>query len=150
MHRIGWPGQESADRLVRAVVGTSAGTNSGNSVVVRAEDVHADKTGDPFARLVFRIHQDGSHSGFNSSDPITACYEAEFGFYGVIGQAHRITCPEGAKEIVPTPFPPKPKSVIPAGFDDALAKILGALPAAPTAEDGKARVTAAMPGSRRT
>jgi hypothetical protein len=105
VHRLSFPRQNSADGLVRAAVGTSAGTNSGNSIVVEAEDLHADKTGDPIARLVFRFHHEGSQSGFITSDPITACYEAEFSFYGVIGKAHRISCPEGAKEIVPTPIP---------------------------------------------
>ena len=59
VHRISWPRQNSADGLVRAAVGTSAGTDSGNSVVVEAEDLHADKTGDPIARLVFRFHHEG-------------------------------------------------------------------------------------------
>jgi hypothetical protein len=144
-HRISYPRQNSADGLVRAAVGTSAGTDHGNSVVVAAEDFHADKTGDRFARLVFRFHHEGSQSGFNSTDPITACYEAEFGYYGVIGTVHRTSCPEGAKEIVPTAIPPKPKIVIPVQFDDTLLKLLRALPAAPTPADVKARVARALP-----
>ena len=143
--RISWPRQQSADGLVRAAVGTSAGTNSGNSVVVKAEDLHADKLGDPIARLIFRFHHKGSESGFITGDPVTACYEAEFSFYGVIGKPKRTTCPEGAKEIVPTPIPPKPKAVTPAGFDAKLTKILGALPDLPTAADLMARVTLALP-----
>lgn len=145
VHRLSFPRQKSADGLVRAAVGTSAGTNSGNSIVVEAEDLHADKTGDPIARLVFRFHHEGSQSGFITSDPITACYEAEFSFYGVIGKAHRISCPEGAKEIVPTPIPPRPKAVIPAGFEDPLKKVLETLPAAPTAAEVKALVARALP-----
>jgi hypothetical protein len=145
VNRLSFPRQESADGLVRAARGTSAGTMSGNSVVVEAEELHADKTEDPFARLVFRFHHDGSQSGFNSSDPVTACYEAEFSFYGVIGQVHRTSCPEGAKEIVPTPIPPTAKAVIPAGFDAMLKKVLETLPAAPAAVEVKALVARALP-----
>jgi hypothetical protein len=145
VHRISYPRQQSADGLVRAAVGTSAGTNSGSSVVVRAEDLHAGKLGDPIARLVFRFHHDGSQSGFNSTDPITACYEAEFSFYGRFAGPSRVTCPQGATEIVPTPIPPKPKAVTPAGFDTTLEKILTSLPATPTATDVRTRVTRALP-----
>lgn len=143
--RLSFPRQKSADGLVRAARGTSAGTMSGNSVVVEAEELRADKIDDPFARLVFRFHHQGSQSGFISSDPITACYEAEFNFYGVIGKAHRTSCPQGATEIVPTPIPPTAKAVIPAGFDDTLKKILKTLPAATTADDVKARVARTLP-----
>lgn len=145
VNRLSFPRQKSADGLVRAARGTSAGTMSGNSVVVEAEELRADKIEDPFARLVFKFHHEGSQSGFISSDPITACYEAEFNFYGVIGKAHRTSCPEGAKEIVPTSIPPRAKAVIPAGFDDILKKVLKTLPAAPTAADGKALVARALP-----
>jgi len=145
VHRISYPVQQSADGLVRAAVGTSAGTNDGKSVVVEAKDLHADKTGDPFARLVFRFHHEDSQSGFNSTDPITACYEAEFNLHGTFSGPTRITCPEGATEIVPTPITPKPKAVTPAGFDTTLQKILAALAPTPTASDIKARVTQALP-----
>jgi len=145
VNRLSYPRQQTADGLVRAARGTSAGTMSGNSVVVEAEELHADKTEQPFARLVFRFHHEGSQSGFNSSDPITACYEAEFNYYGVIGKAHRTSCPEGAKEIVPTPIPPRAKAVIPAGFDATLKKVLETLPVAPTAAEVMALVARALP-----
>jgi len=143
--RLSFPRQESADGLVRAARGTSAGTMSGNSVVVEAEELRADKTEDPFARLVFRFHHEGSQSGFIRSDPVTACYEAEFNFYGVIGQARRTSCPEGAKEIVPTTIPPRAKAVIPAGFDATLKTVLETLPATPTAAEVQALVARALP-----
>ena len=46
---------------------------------------------------------------------------------------------------MPTPIPPRPKAVIPAGFDDTLKKILAALPALPTSAELKARVDLALP-----
>ncbi len=141
-NRISWPRQSSADALVRAAVGTSE--ISAGFQVVEADDLDAGKLGDPLARLVFRIHDEGSLSGFIRSDPVTACYEAMFSFYGVIGGPRRINCPVGAKAILPDPLPSKPHVVIPIGFESTLAKLLAALPAAPTAADVRARLSGAL------
>jgi hypothetical protein len=76
---------------------------------------------------------------------VTACYEARFNFYGVIGSPRRIDCPQGATAIVPTPLAPKPRTVIPAGYDAALARALEALSGRPTPTEVSARVIAGLP-----
>jgi len=141
---ISSPRQDSADGLVRAALATTAGRDA-RLRVVQAEALDADRLVDALALLVFQVRLEGSRSGFSSSDPITACYEARFSFYGVIGTPHRIKCPVGARAIAPTPLAPKPRVAIPAGFDSTLAKLLAGLPAAPTAADVKALVMRALP-----
>ncbi|MGI8808443.1 MAG: hypothetical protein ACR2KK_11465 [Acidimicrobiales bacterium] len=141
---ISFPRQESADGLVRAALGTHAGQDS-RLTVVEAKELHADKIADPLARLVFRVHLPAQQSDFSSIGPITACYQARFNHYGVIGSPRRVTCPTGAKAIVPAPLAPQPKVVIPAGFDTTLAELLAALPAAPSAEGVKVSVTGGLP-----
>lgn len=141
---ISYPRQDSADGFIRAALDTTAAKDS-RLTVVDAEEIHARELVDPLARLVFRIHLEGSESGFFRTDPITACYETEFNFYGMMGSPQRTTCPAGAAAIVPPPLLPEPKVVIPAGFDHTLGNLLGALPAAPTAGDVRARVTGGLP-----
>lgn len=113
--------------------------------MVEAEDIAADKLGDPIARLVFWIHQDGSTDEFFPTDPVTACYEALFSYYGLIGPPHRVHCPSGTRAIVPPPLPAKPNVVIPDGYDDTLATLLSGLPAAPAAGDVRDRITRNLP-----
>jgi hypothetical protein len=138
------PRPHSADGLVRAALATPAGRDSGLTVV-ESEELQADELADPLARLVFRVHLEASGTGFSSTDAVTACYEARFNFYGVIGSPRRIECPAGATAIVPAPLPPEAQAVIPPGFDDTLAELLAALPAAPSAADITAAVTTALP-----
>jgi hypothetical protein len=141
---ISSPRQRSADGLVRATLATTAGEQS-DLVVIDAKDVVAHKIADPLARLVFRVHVDGAEKGFSSTDPITACYAAQFNFYGVIGSPRRIECPRGATAIVPVPVPPQRHVAIPAVFEGRLAKLLAALPAVPRVRDLRARVARALP-----
>lgn len=139
---ISSPRQGSADGLVRAALGA---TENQDFTVLEAEDLDADKIDDPLARLVFRVHLPATLSGFISADPVTACYEAEFNYYGVIGSPDRIRCPAGARAIVPPPIAPKPKIVIPQGFDSTLAELLAALPPRPSEEYVMAQVTEGLP-----
>lgn len=81
---ISSPRQRSADGLVRAALATTAGEQS-DLVVIEAKDVDAHKIADPLARLVFRVDLDGAENGFRSTGPITACYAAQFNFYGIVG-----------------------------------------------------------------
>jgi hypothetical protein len=141
--RISSPRRHSADALVRAAVGTSG--VPGDLAVLTAEDLRAKAIADPLARLVFRVHRAGGLSGFTRSEPVTACYEAMFNWYGVMGTPRRIDCPSGANAILPMPLAPVPRVEIPLGFDRALSKLLTALPAATTVEAVARRVMSALP-----
>lgn len=81
---ISYPRQDSVDGLVRAALQTGAGQDA-RLTVVEATSLRAPAVADPLARLVFRIHLAGTRSGFSSVDPVTACYRAEFDYYGIIG-----------------------------------------------------------------
>jgi hypothetical protein len=118
---------------------------AGDFSVLEAEDLRAKALDDPLARLVFRVHREGGLSGFTRSEPVTACYEALFSWYGVIGTPRRIHCPKHAISILPTPRTPLPREEIPFGFDAVLSALLRALPAAPTAEAVASGVRTALP-----
>lgn len=141
--RISFPRQHSADALVRAAVGTSG--SQGGFSVVQAKDLDAHDLSDPLARLVFRVHQPGGLSGFVRSDPVTACYEVMFNWYGVKGSPRRIDCPSRVTAILPTPLPPTAGVVIPTGFDATLRKLLTSLPTGLTGEQVEGRVISALP-----
>jgi len=138
------PEAELGRRVVRAALATTAGELS-QLTVIEAEDVDAHKIADPLARLVFRVHFDGAEKGFSSTEPITACYAAQFSFSGVVGSPRRIDCPRKATAIVAAPLPARPRVAIPARFEGRLAKLLAALPARPRARDLRARVVRALP-----
>jgi hypothetical protein len=144
---ISSPRQRSADGLVRAALATTAGEQS-DLVVIEAKDIDAHQIADPLARLVFRVHFDGAEKGFSSTDPITACYAAQFNFYGIVGSPRRIQCSRTATAIVPEPLPPQPRVAIPARFAGRLAKLLAAQPATPSARDVRARVVRDLPARR--
>jgi hypothetical protein len=139
---ISYPRQVSAEGFVRA---TNAVTAGKGIAVVQAEDLDAAEPEDPIARLVFSIYVPGSKDEFSTTEPFTACYEAQFNTWGVIGDPARVDCPVGATPIVPTPLAPKPNVVIPEGFDATLEKLLTGLPAVLTAGDVRGRVTGALP-----
>jgi len=141
---ISSPRQSSANGLVRAALATHAAQAS-RLTVVEAEELHADKVADPFARLVFQVHLAASGTGFSSTEPITACYKVLFNYYGVIGSPQPISCPVGATAVVPAPVPPQAQAVIPQNFDSTLTGLLAALPATPTAEEVAAAVQRGLP-----
>jgi len=135
---------DSMDGYVRAALATRAGRDS-RLTVVEADELHADQLVDPLARLVFQVHLDDTGTSTFGREPITACYEAKFSYYGVIGNPHRVDCTVGATAIVPVPLPPQPHVVIPEGFDSTLADLLAALPASPSAGDVTASVIGGLP-----
>lgn len=141
---ISSPRQDTADGFVRAALATRAGADS-RLIVVEVEELHADELVDPLARLIFQVHLDASGTGLSSSDPVTACYEAQFSYYGVIGSPHRINCPAAATAIVPAPLAPRPHVVIPAGFDTTLAELLAVVSAKPEAAEVISLVTGGLP-----
>lgn len=138
------PRVDTAEGVVRAALGTDAGED-GRLTVVEMEELDAAELVDPMARLVFRVHLEASGTGYSVTAPVTACYEAAFNYYGVIGSPRRADCPEGAAAIVPPPLSPQPRIAIPAGFDGLLADLLAASPEAPSAQGVAASVTEGMP-----
>jgi hypothetical protein len=125
---ISYPRRDDADGLVRATLATTAGQD-GRITVLAAEDLDAEEPSDPLARLVFRIHVDGTPSGLPAEPPVTACYSAEFNHYGIIDQPHRMDCPSGDTEpIVPPPRGPAP--TLPADARTRLQAALESLSAA--------------------
>lgn len=141
---ISSPRQESAEGLARAAAATTAGQD-GRLAVLRAEDLDAEELVDPLARLLFRVALEGSESGFVTVEPVTACYEVEFSFYGVTGTPNRIGCPPGAEPIELPPAPASPTVVIPEQADAILEELLAGLPATPTPAELEALVTSSMP-----
>ena len=104
---ISYPRQESANGLVRTALATNAGQDC-RLAVIAADDIDADELTDPLARLVFRVQLDGAQSGVASDPPVTACYDAEFNFYGIIDQPSRTDCPSPHPE---TSVSPRPTSI---------------------------------------
>jgi hypothetical protein len=149
---ISHPRQDSAAGYARAALDTGAG-RSGTLSVVAMEELRADKLEDPLARLVFRVHLDEEEAGFTRVPAVTACYEARFSSYGVVGSPRRIGCPEDAAPIAPPPAEPGPGTAIPDGADELVERLLARAPREPRAEQVRAAVgeglgRAAPAGSR--
>lgn len=130
---ISYPRQDSAAGYARAALATRAG-QAGRLRVVAIEELRADELGDPLGRLVFLVHLEGSEAGWTRSPPVTACYEAEFSFYGVIGSPRRMVCPRDATPITPPATQPTPQIAIPDGADEVVEQVLTAAAPTPRAE----------------
>jgi hypothetical protein len=130
---ISYPYQKSAAGYAQAALATRAGQD-GRLRVVAIEERHADKLGDPLGRLVFLVHLEGSEAGWTKSRPVTACYQAEFSFYGVIDSPRRMVCPRDAAPVAPPPTQPTPQVAIPDGADEVVEQVLTAAAPAPRAE----------------
>jgi hypothetical protein len=137
---ISHPRQDSAAGYARAALATGAGRD-GRLQVVAMEELRARELIDPMARLVFRVHLEEEEAGWFTRTPaVTACYEARFSYYGVVGTPRRIGCPEDATPVVPPPTEPRPKVVIPAGADRLVGKVLAGASRAPAAAEVRAAV----------
>ena len=133
---ISYPRQDSAAGFARAALATRAG-RSGRLRVVAMEEPPADDPQDPrdrLARLVFLVHLEGSEGGFVPDPAVTACYEARFNYYGIMGSPRRIACPPGATPITPPPAEPKPQIAIPDGADELIGQVLARASRPPDAE----------------
>lgn len=130
---ISYPRQESAAGYARAALATRAGQD-GRLRVVAIEELKADELGDPLGRLVFLIHLEGSEAGWTTSPPVTACYKAEFSFYGVIDSPRRMVCPQNASPVTPPPTQSTPQIAIPDGVDEVVEQVLTAATPTPRAE----------------
>jgi hypothetical protein len=140
---ISHPRQDSAAGYARAALATRAGQD-GRLRVVAIEELRADELTDPLGRLVFLVHLEGSEAGWTTSRPVTACYEAEFSFYGVIGSPQRLACPGDAAPITPPPTQPKPKIVIPDGADEIVEQVLTGASPTPRVEEVRAALVEAL------
>jgi hypothetical protein len=140
---ISHPRQESAAGYARAALATRAGQD-GRLRVIEIEELQADERGDPFGRLVFLIHLEGSEAGWTISRPVTACYRAEFGFYGVIGGPRRMVCPPDPTPITPPSTRPTPEIAIPDGADEVVEQVLTAAAPTPRADDIRGALGAAL------
>lgn len=139
---ISYPRQSSAEGFGRAALSTNLGRTPAFSVL-EARDVPAAEPKDVSAHLVFRIHYEGSESGWTKTDPVTACYSVDFNYYGVVGTADRTTCPENAVALTWPPAPPAPE--VPGTFDEPLKAILTGLPANPTQPGAADALAKGMP-----
>lgn len=127
---ISWPRHDSAIGYARAAADTTA-AKDGRLTIVGVEELEAEDVEDPFARLTYRIHLEGSLGGFIETDPVTACYVAEFDLYGVAGAPDRIGCPADAEPVAITTPDPTPVAKVPAGFERTVRRALVALPGRP-------------------
>ena len=131
-HAISYPRQESAAGYARAALATRAGQDGRPPVAIK--ELKADELGDPLGRLVFLIHLEGSEAGWTTSPPVTACYEAESSFYGVIDSPRRMVCPQHASPVTPPPTQTTPPIVIPDGADEVVEQVLTTATPTPRAE----------------
>lgn len=141
---ISYPHQSSAEGFARASWATAAGQD-GRLEVIGVEELEADDPTDPIARLLWRVHVAGSESGWVTSDPVTACYEAVFTRHGNVGEPSRRRCPAAATPVVPTPLVPTPEPRIPDGAGRALEAVLTALGPTVTTDQVAASLREAIP-----
>jgi hypothetical protein len=136
---ISHPRQDSAAGFARAALATRAGRD-GRLSVVAIEELQAHEPQEPLARLVFLVHLEESEGEFVTEPAVTACYEAKFNYYGIIGSPRRIACPRDAAPIAPPPTAPRPEIVIPDGADELVERLLTGAPRKPSAEEVRAAV----------
>lgn len=124
---ISWPTQTSAVDYARAAAGTSAALD-GRLTVVAADELDQQDDADPFARLVYRVHLEGSTGGWVETDPVTACYEVHLGMHGATHDPEPIDCPADAEPVDLPPVPPAaPVAEVAEGSDDVLRQVLRSL-----------------------
>lgn len=147
---IAWPRQDSAMGYARAAADTTAG-HDGRLTLVEVTELEADELTDPFGELTYLIHLDGSTSGLVETDPVDACYRAEFGFYGLVGSPRRIHCPA---DVTPVQIPAPPSSGPPSAIPDQAVRVLRAelrrLRTSPRAAQLRADLLAALPADPNT
>lgn len=119
--------------MLAAAVLTGCSTLPGNSET------------DPLGRLIFLVHLEGSGSGFSRVEPVTACYQATFSYYGIIGKLSRTGCPPNPVPVMPATTAPKPVVTVPDGSDAVVKQVLRDAPAAPDVGRIRSRLVDALP-----
>jgi|SRR5689334_15577326 len=114
-------------------------------------EINDTPTNDPQkvrATLVFRVYDPGTSEDPPSfrlweQDPVTACYRADFNYYGVLGSGpERVRCPENARPITP---PPVQQTGVPDTYLEAFKQILTDLPPTATQDEVLAALHAKLP-----
>ncbi|WP_394616789.1 hypothetical protein JNUCC0626_45395 [Lentzea sp. JNUCC 0626] len=108
----------------------------GGTEVLEATDIgnRLVDTEEPSARLVLLIDMPGHQGMFSKQDPVTACYQVEFNYFGLDNGPDRIDCPQD-------PFRPG----IPDGYENAFKAVLAELPPTPAEEDVRKALQAKLP-----
>jgi hypothetical protein len=143
---ISYPRQQSAAGYATAALATAA-AKDGLLQVVKIEESDADELTDPLGRLIFLVHLEGSGSGFSRVEPVTACYQATFNYYGIIDKPSRTGCPPNPVPVMPATTAPKPVVTIPEGSDAVVKQVLQDAPPAPDAQSIRGRLVDALPGA---
>lgn len=138
---ISHPRQNTAVGFANAALATSLGETPDFSVI-EMRDVKAETLTDPLAHLVIRIHHEPA--GPDWGDPVTACYNVEFNYYGIIGEPSRTTCPDNPASIKP---PPLPRRFLDGSPDNAMDAVLTALRPIPSEAHIRDALRQALPRS---
>lgn len=144
--RIGYPRGTDGNAYARAAL--EGNTDPKYFAVLEITDSPTDDPQKVRASLLFRVHDPGTSESQQpwrlwEEDPVTACYRADFNYYGVIGGGpDRVTCPAGARPITP---PPAQRTGVPENYLAAFETILAALPPAPTPDEVLAALRAKLP-----
>ena len=144
--RIGYP--VGADAYAYARSALEGNTDPKYFAVVEITDSPTDEPTKARASLVFRIRDPGTSEDPPSfrlveEDPVTACYRADFNYYGVMDDGpERVRCPQDARPITP---PPVQRTGVPETYLDAFKTILTELPPTPTQDGVLAALRAKLP-----
>jgi len=111
---IVYPRSHSADDYLGMVLSKTA-ARDGRLSVVRVERLPATQLTEPMVHMVWRVHLQGSESGWIRTDPVTACYEVAFSYYGATLGPRRTMCPPGD----PLTVVPGPPVVLPSFPEEA-------------------------------
>ncbi|WP_326835503.1 hypothetical protein VSH64_11340 [Amycolatopsis rhabdoformis] len=135
---ISTPPQDSAAGYARAALKPG---EAAPVTFLEITDRPTTRPGDADMHLVFRIHFDSVESGWTRSAAVTACYEANFNYRGLVSES-RVGCPPDARPVTPPPAAPVE---VPSTFDGPLAKALAALPDRPTVDQVNDAINRGVP-----
>ncbi|MFI6099581.1 hypothetical protein ACIA8G_28830 [Lentzea sp. NPDC051213] len=144
--RIGYPVGENANSYARSAL--EGNTDQKYFAIVEITDSPTTDAAKARASLVFRIYDPGTSESSPTfrlweKDPVTACYRADFNYYGVMDDGpERVRCPEDARPITP---PPVQRTGVPENYLEAFKTILAELPPTPTADEVDGALRAKLP-----
>lgn len=145
-NHIGYPVRSDAYAYARSAL--EGNTDQKYFAVLEITDSPTNDAQKTRASLVFRIYDAGTSEDppsfrLREKGPVTACYRADFNYYGVMnGGPERIRCPREAKPITP---PPVQRTGVPENYVDAFKTILTELPPTPTQDEVLTALRAKLP-----